>query len=107
MFVKGCGWFHRPGEVPVGLACYVALEAGRISLGFSLGGATGDVHAGAGAAAHTGERDGVDGAVEGAAGAAVEPAPDGLTTTSPVVVRGMPRIARLHAPGVYLTLHGR
>jgi hypothetical protein len=45
---------------------------------FFLSGAPGDMGAGAGAAADPGERDGVDGAVEGPVAAAVEPVPDGL-----------------------------
>jgi hypothetical protein len=43
----------------------------------------GDVAAGARAAAHAGNGDGVDGAVESPVAAAVEPVPDGLTASSP------------------------
>src|SRR5262249_27067832 len=44
-------WFHRPGELPVEFAGDVALEAAAdLSRGLSLGGAPGDVGAGAGAA---------------------------------------------------------
>ena len=73
------GRIHRPGEVPVELAGDVALEAAAdLTGGLSLGGAPGDVGAGPGAAAHPGQRDGVNGAVQGPVPAAVEPVPDGL-----------------------------
>src|SRR5580700_4826389 len=57
------GRIHRPGEVAVELAGDVSLEAAAdFPGGLSLGGAPGDVGAGAGAAAHPDQRDGVDGA---------------------------------------------
>ena len=73
------GRIHRPGELSVELAGDVALEAAAdFRWGLSLGGAPGDVGAGAGAAAHPDQRDGVDGAVQRPVAAAVEPVPDGL-----------------------------
>jgi len=74
---------HRSGELPVEFAGDVALEAAAdFPCRLSLGGAPGDVGAGAGAAADPGHCDGVDGAVEGAVAAAVEPVPDGLAATA-------------------------
>src|SRR5690348_13724095 len=70
--------FHRSGELPVELAGDVALEAAAdFPRGLSFGGAPGDVGAGARAAAHPDQRDGVDSAVERAVAAAVEPVPGG------------------------------
>jgi hypothetical protein len=72
------GRIHRPGELPVEFAGNVSLEAAAdFPGGLSLGGAPGDVGAGAGAAADPGDRDGVDGAVQRPVAAAVEPVPDG------------------------------
>ena len=54
-----------PSVDPVELAGDVALGAAAdFAGGLALGGAPGDVGAGAGAAAHLGERDRVDGAVQ-------------------------------------------
>jgi hypothetical protein len=64
------------GELPVELAGDVPLEAAPdFSWGLSLGGAPGDVGAGAGAAAYPGDGDGAAGAVKGPVAAAVEPVP--------------------------------
>jgi hypothetical protein len=72
-------WLHRPGELAVELAGDVSLEtAADFSWGLALGGAPGDVGAGPCASAYPGQRDGVDGAVQGPVAAAVEPVPDGL-----------------------------
>jgi hypothetical protein len=66
------------GECSVELAGDVALEASAdFVVGFAFGAAFGDVGVGAGAAAPAGECDVVQGAVEGAVAAAVEPVPDG------------------------------
>jgi hypothetical protein len=71
------GRIHRPGELPVEFAGNVSLEAAAdFPGGLSLGGAPGDVGAGAGAAAHPGDCDGVDGAVQRPVAAAVEPVPE-------------------------------
>jgi len=79
MFVKDQG--ERAGELAVELAGDVPLEAAADLPGrLSLSGAPGHVSAGAGTAAHPGDRDGVDGPVEGTVAAAVEPVPDGLAT---------------------------
>jgi len=73
------GQIHRPVELPVELAGDVSLKAAAgFPWCFSLGGAPGDVGAGAGAAAHPAHRDGVDGPVQRPVAAAVEPVPDGL-----------------------------
>ncbi len=65
--------------MPVELAGDVALEAAAdFPGGLSFRGAPGYVGEGAGAAAHPGDRDGVDGPVQGPVAAAVEPVPDGL-----------------------------
>ena len=73
------GRSHRPGERPVEFPGDVPLEAAAdFPGGLSFGGAPGDVGAGAGAAAHPGQRDGVDGAVQRPVAATVEPVPDGL-----------------------------
>src|SRR5947199_8629396 len=69
---------HRLGELAVELAGDASLEAAAdFAWCFPLGGAPGDVGAGAGAAADPADRDGVDGAVECPVAAAVEPVPDG------------------------------
>jgi hypothetical protein len=83
----GPGGFVGEYNVLTGQASYMsAVAAERTRLveaaadfpgGLAFGGAPGDVGAGAGAAAHPGQRDGVDGAVEGPVCAAVEPVPDG------------------------------
>src|SRR6266516_7473897 len=66
--------FHRVGELPVELAGDVALESSAdFPGGLSLGGAPGDVGAGAGAAAHPDQRDGVDSAVQRPVADPVEP----------------------------------
>src|SRR6185437_4787427 len=60
-------------EGAVELAGDVALEdAADVAVGFAFGAAAGEVGMGAGAAAHPGERDGVQGVVEVPVAAAVE-----------------------------------
>src|SRR5690348_4966379 len=66
-------------EGAVELAGDVALEdAADVAVGFAFGAAAGEVGMGAGAAAHPGERDGVQGVVEVPVAAAVEAVADGF-----------------------------
>src|SRR4051794_11317428 len=72
------GGGHGGSEGAVELAGDVPLEAASdLAGGLALGGAPGDVGLGGGAAAHPDHGDGVDGAVERAVAAAVEPVAHG------------------------------
>ena len=71
-------WWVREGAVE--LASDVALEyAADLAGGLALGGAPRDIAAGAWAAAHAGQSNGVHGPVQSSVAAAVEPVPGPLT----------------------------